>query len=154
MRVKIAALRDWTDSPFLKFTLVAAPGEFAGVYLARPEHLWLSGFGWWMHRAARTHTPVAVRYRRTEARLLGERSGGRKGSEVKSGETLSKVRWGDSAGGHLTEEPRVTNFHSFFWSREVSNLHDPERVSRGSEDGWGRVGRGQGQVPALHLGAG
>lgn len=27
-------------------------------------------------------------------------------------------------------------------------------ILRGSDDGWGQVGRGQGQVPSLHLEAG
>lgn len=64
--VKIAALRDWTDSPFLKFTLVAAQGEWW-------EFIWHAGasvdLGFPLvdvtvhaqtHTHAHTRTPVAV----------------------------------------------------------------------------------------------
>lgn len=36
LHIKIETLRDWTDSPFLKFTLVAAPGELW-------EFIWYAG---------------------------------------------------------------------------------------------------------------
>lgn len=55
LHIKIETLRDWTDSPFLKFTLVAAPGELW-------EFIWHAGawgvLGCQVDASGSAHTPT------------------------------------------------------------------------------------------------
>lgn len=149
MRVKIAALRDWTDSPFLKFTLVAAAGELW-------EFIWHTGasvaLGFRLvdasgrtHPHPHTHTNIHLSLSVKAHWLLCKRSGDEKESKRRVGniEGLSKTHPTVSV---VFQQKLLSQWQTLFclirW--RSTDLQDPER-------NWGvvrtgGVGLGEGRV--------
>jgi len=137
MCVKIALLRDWTDSPFLKFTLVAASGELW-------EFIWHAGasgvLGFQLVNSSgliHTQTHLLLSHTKLAVQQGEEEETGWKRWISSRGLTFSKV----SVQGTFWSDGQ-TFVYLFFWLLVCGN-----GVPQDSEDKWGLVGEGRVKFP-------